>query len=77
MSLLVPTAYDVLWSLFVLVQVVLVVAALLRWRHKRESAASAVGWLLVILLVPLLGPLGYLLTVPREPRRTTGRGAAG
>lgn len=64
-----PATYDLVWSLLVIVQVVLVIAALLRWRHRRETATQALAGLAVILLVPILGPLGYVLTVPREPRR--------
>ncbi|ADG73705.1 hypothetical protein Cfla_0795 [Cellulomonas flavigena DSM 20109] len=60
-----PAAYDVFWSLTVLVAFPLLVVALLRWR-KAELEHPLV-WLLVILLLPVLGAAGFLA-------RSLGRG---
>ena len=57
-----PAAYDVLWSLTVLVALPLAVVALLRWR--KAGLRHPLLWLLVILLLPLLGPAVFLVAAP-------------
>ncbi len=46
------------WTLHVLLQVALVVRVLLR---QHREPASRIAWLLVIIVIPVLGILGYLL----------------
>lgn len=56
-SPLLPTAYDLLWSLALLCYLGLVVAALVSVGRsgRRLGPATTLGWSLAILLVPLLG----------------------
>lgn len=66
MQLFVPAAYDVLWSVVVLGQVALLATALTVWfrdRHHRAVGVIDGGPIdvLVILLVPVLGPAAYLI----------------
>ena len=78
-DLLVPAAYDVVWSLVVVAHVVLLVAALVQWSRARAARAPQGDGLLdvlVIVLVPVLGPAAYLIGRRRAPdadRRTAAR----
>lgn len=74
-ELMIPATYDLVWSVVVVgsivLALVLAIVALERWRHRREDAGSAVVGALVILCVPVLGPLAYLYAT-RRPRTTAG-----
>ncbi|GAA4625909.1 hypothetical protein [Cellulomonas oligotrophica] len=74
-DLLLPATYDIVWSVVVIgsivLALVLAIVALERWRHRREDAGSAVVGALVILCVPVVGPLAYLYAT-RRPRTTAG-----
>lgn len=63
-----PSAYDVLWSLAVLMILPLTVMSLLRWRAQDQTVARAVVWVLVILLLPGLGAAVYLAVTPSAGR---------
>ncbi|WP_298458069.1 hypothetical protein [uncultured Cellulomonas sp.] len=71
-SLLLPAAYDVAWSLAVVVHLGLLFVALVRWNGARATpGAPGAGLvdLLVVVLVPVLGPAAYLVG-----RRAAGSG---
>lgn len=74
-ELLLPATYDIVWSIVavgsIVLALVLAIVALERWRHRREDAGSAVVGALVILCVPVVGPLAYLYAT-RRPRTTAG-----
>ncbi|TQL01540.1 hypothetical protein [Cellulomonas sp. SLBN-39] len=74
-DLLLPATYDIVWSIVavgsIVLALVLAIVALERWRHRREDAGSAVVGALVILCVPVVGPLAYLYAT-RRPRTTAG-----
>jgi hypothetical protein len=73
----VPASYDVLWTGTVVVLVALLLAALVVWvRTRQGSGARALGELLLIVLVPVLGPVVYLLGAWAERRRTLRVAAA-
>lgn len=77
-SPLVPAAYDVMWSVLVVGLLGLLAAAL--WSIHRSRTATAheqLAWTLVVLLLPVVGPL--LWFVARVPRRvvTVGEDATG
>ncbi|MBW0254650.1 PLDc N-terminal domain-containing protein [Cellulomonas sp. PS-H5] len=74
-SLMVPAAYDVLWTATVLLLVALTVGALLVWARRRESASNALVHLALILVVPVLGPAAYLAGAALD-RRAANRAAA-
>jgi hypothetical protein len=60
--------YDLIWSAGALVAVALTLAALVVWfRTRWEQAWEAVLTLLVILLVPVLGPAAFLASRGRRP----------
>ena len=71
-ELFVPAGYDVLWSVVALVQVVLLATALTVWFRARHDRGGGLLDVLVILLVPVLGPAAYL-----AGRHLARRGAAG
>jgi hypothetical protein len=60
--------YDLIWSACALVAVGLTLAALVVWfRTGWEQAWEAVLTLLVIILVPVLGPAAFLASRGRRP----------
>ncbi|WNB84669.1 hypothetical protein [Cellulomonas sp. ATA003] len=70
-SVFLPAAYDVAWSLVVLGHAVLLLIALVQWFRARGTPAGGVLDVLVIVLVPLIGPAAYLIG-----RRGTARPAS-
>ncbi|NHT19263.1 PLDc N-terminal domain-containing protein [Cellulomonas sp. IC4_254] len=71
--LMIPAGYDVLWTAVVLLLLGLTVAALLVWARRRESASSALAHLVLILVVPVLGPAAYLAGAVLDRRSARGR----
>lgn len=65
---LLPATYDLLWTLAVVCALPLLVVALLRWRTT--ALRRPLLWLLVMLLLPVLGPVVFLLSAPRAPRES-------
>jgi hypothetical protein len=60
--------YDLIWSAGALVAVALTLAALVVWfRTRWEQAWEAVLTLLVIVVVPVLGPAAFLASRGRRP----------
>jgi hypothetical protein len=59
---LIPTGYDILWSVVALVLFALVVAALISLvRNARAlTTVQALVWTLLVLFVPLFGSLAWL-----------------
>lgn len=64
---LVPTAYDVVWVMLPLLMLSLTTVAVLSLIRSvaRHTATHAFGWALVIIFLPLIGPLLWL-TVGRR-----------
>ena len=62
---LLPSGFDVLWSLVVVLAAGLTLTALVQAFRARElSGAVAAVWVLVIILVPVLGALAWLVARP-------------
>lgn len=60
--------YDLIWSAGALVAVALTLAALVVWfRTRWEQTWEAVLTLLVIVVVPVLGPAAFLASRGRRP----------
>lgn len=60
--LMVPASYDVLWTATTVVVLGMLLAALVVWvRTRHASGTVALGQLALIVLVPVLGPVAYLL----------------
>ena len=53
--------YDVAWSALALAQVALLVGALARWSRMRASRGGGLLDLLMIVLLPIVGPAAYLV----------------
>lgn len=67
--------YDLVWTCIAGLGLVLLVYSLFIWgRVKSESMGKSVLWLLVILLLPIVGPLAFIASVKVPSRRTAGRG---
>ena len=70
---LLPAGYDIVWSVVALVAAVLAIVALVSLMRsaRRLTATQALVWVLVVLLVPVAGPLAWLAVGRRAgmPRR--------
>lgn len=65
--------YDLVWTALILVPFVLTFLALVQWVRDGGASADANGglaarllWILVIFVIPLIGPVLYLLYRPRR-----------
>ena len=58
---------DILWPNFLILFVYfgLIVVALLRLRYQKISDVARVLWVMVIVIVPILGPAAFLITGSR------------
>lgn len=61
-SPLLPTSYDTWWTIACTVVAVLAVVALvtLARKSRRLTATQALGWTLLALFVPVIGPIAWL-----------------
>lgn len=59
---LLPAGYDIVWSVVMVAIVVLMVVALVSLMRLAKSITPGVGlvWALVVLLLPVVGPLAWL-----------------
>ncbi len=75
---LIPAAYDIVWSIATVGLLVLLVAALISiGRAGRGIGSVAVlGWTLLAILLPLLGPLAWFLAGRPAARRAASAGRA-
>ncbi|NLF05750.1 MAG: hypothetical protein GX593_12225 [Actinomycetales bacterium] len=75
-QVLVPPSYDIAFSVVALLGLALFVLAIVRW-WRLDLSGTFVGllWFLVILLVPVLGPLVFLATLRLAPSLGEGRSA--
>lgn len=70
---LIPAGYDIVWSLVAVLVIALTIAALVTIARsaRRLTATQALIWTVIVLLVPLLGPVAWLTigrrAVPPEP----------
>ncbi|WP_278235636.1 hypothetical protein [Isoptericola sp. AK164] len=61
--------YDVVWSVLALTALVLFVTSVVLWaRTVFATAPRQLLWLAVIVLLPVLGPVAFLLGRPAGPR---------
>lgn len=70
---LVPSGYDIVWSVIALIAAVLMVVALVSLARstRRLTSRQGLAWVLVVLLVPVAGPAAWLAIGRRAgmPRR--------
>jgi uncharacterized membrane protein YhaH (DUF805 family) len=59
--LLTPPGYDVLWTGAVVLLLGLLVAALALWVRRRRAGRASLVELALLLVVPVVGPAGYLI----------------
>ncbi|MGZ0712031.1 PLD nuclease N-terminal domain-containing protein (plasmid) [Coraliomargarita sp. W4R53] len=59
---LMPAGYDIAWSLVMLAIAVLTIVAIVSWWRSTKylSRTERLLWVLLILFVPLFGPLAWL-----------------
>ncbi|MET4097907.1 hypothetical protein ABIB37_000144 [Agrococcus sp. UYP10] len=68
---LLPTGYDVIWTVAVLALLALAAVAIVQvLREPTLSGLGAVLWLLVILALPVLGAVAWFVL---RPRRAAGQ----
>ncbi|HEY0189303.1 MAG TPA: hypothetical protein VGC67_17585 [Cellulomonas sp.] len=75
----VPSSFDLAWTVLVAGGALLLLAALVVWGVRGREPGGTLTELLLIVLVPVLGPAGYLLgeLVRRGRRPARGALAAG
>lgn len=63
MNPLLPTGYDIVWSIAVVALAVYAVSALVSiWRVQASlSGFAVVGWMLLVVVAPLLGATAWFL----------------
>lgn len=69
---LIGPVYDAAWLLLVLVCAVTLFLAIRRWSQRRTGGLSALLELLLIVLIPLIGPCAYLMGTRRPQSNSTG-----
>lgn len=77
-DVILPASYDLMFTAWVVVGVSLAAWAGFRWKSAPLTGTAAVLWFLVILLIPVLGPIAFLLRartlqktpIPNESRDT-------
>ncbi len=69
-----PTGYDVVWSVIAVVVLGLSIVALVSLSRaaRRLTSFQALIWVLVVLFVPVLGPLAWLAVGRRAHRLAPG-----
>jgi len=60
-DLLLPTSFDVAWTVLTFGSVLLFAGALVVWSRARRDRGGAIIDLVVIVALPLIGPACYLL----------------
>ncbi|SDS43365.1 PLDc N-terminal domain-containing protein [Agrococcus carbonis] len=74
---LLPAGYDIMWSLVLAVALALTVTALWQVLRSRElSGVQAVVWALLILALPVLGPIAWWILRPPRDARSADRASA-
>ena len=74
---LLPAGYDVMWSLVLAVALALTVMAL--WqvlRSRKLTGVQAVVWALLIVALPVLGPIAWWILRPARDARAGDRASA-
>ncbi|MFV0634168.1 PLDc N-terminal domain-containing protein [Demequina sp.] len=67
---LVPSSYDVLWVVLTLAALGMLIAGIVRWaRVRADSQSVQLGWFLVMLVVPVIGPAAFLAASRTWDRR--------
>lgn len=75
-AVILPASYDIVWSILALASLVLLAVAGVRWaRTSFDSAAVQLVWAAVILLVPVLGPIAFLVLSPVAARQDVADGS--
>ncbi|HLS13797.1 MAG TPA: hypothetical protein VK095_04730 [Beutenbergiaceae bacterium] len=61
--------YDLIWSILLVPIIVVTVLALRAWFRARPPGPLGIVQGLVIILIPVLGPIAYLVATADERRR--------
>ena len=68
---LIPSGYDVVWSLIAIAALVLLIVALVSiGRSKALSPRQSLIWVLLAILVPVIGPTAWLVAGRRAAARS-------
>lgn len=75
---LLPAAYDITWSVTVVVVLALMIIALISIARtaNRITSSQALIWTLATIFLPLVGPLSWLFIGRRSANRVRGENAA-
>ena len=63
---LLPAAYDVIWSGVVVLLVVLLIWAMVSIARSRLDPRVRLVWAMIVLLLPVVGPICWLIARPQK-----------
>ncbi|WP_235866036.1 PLDc N-terminal domain-containing protein [Serinibacter arcticus] len=63
-----PATDDLAWTALGVLAVGLLVAALVVWSRSTDRSIVALAWFFGMLVLPILGPVGYLVDTRRRRR---------
>ena len=63
---LLPTAYDIIWSVSVLVAVAMLAWTLVSIARSSMDSPAKLAWVLIVLLLPIIGPICWLVARPQK-----------
>lgn len=58
----------VIWSVLAVLAGVLFLVALVVWARSKDRSIVSLGWFVVMVAIPILGPAGYLVDSRRRAR---------
>ena len=63
---LLPTAYDIIWSVSVLVAVAMLAWTLVSIARSGMDSSAKLAWVLIVFLLPVIGPICWLVVRPQK-----------
>ena len=63
---LLPTAYDIIWSVSVLVAVAMLTWTLVSIARSGMDSSAKLAWVLIVFLLPVIGPICWLVVRPQK-----------
>lgn len=70
-DLILPASYDIVWFIITFAMLVLFVVAFIKWaKVDFGPGKSGLGWLVALVLLPIIGSIVFLVQARAMPRRT-------
>lgn len=72
-DLILPAAYDIVWSGIALTMLVLFIVAFIKWtKVDFGPGKTGLGWLVVMVIFPIIGAIAFLIQARHLPARVKG-----